>query len=255
MRIAIVTGASSGLGREFVAQIDRRERLDEIWVIARREELLREMATQTATPLRPLALDLARPDSFEQLANLLESHKPDVALLVNAAGFGRMGGWQQVSGRDNDGMIELNCAALVRMTTLCLPYMHKGGRILQVCSSSAFQPVPYLSVYAATKAFVLSYSRALWWELIGQGINCTAVCPYWIKGTEFIGKAQQGDAKVIRHFPLASHPRSVARLALWESALGLAVASAGPVALVQRFFAKFLPHILVETAWEGIRRV
>lgn len=255
MNIAIVTGASSGLGREFVLQIGAKEPVDEIWVIARRGEKLRELASLTKVPLRPLVLDLSKDDSFAQLAQILQSEKPDIRLLVNNAGFGRQGGWADIPSSDNDGMIDLNCKALVRMTVLCLPYMGKGGRVLEVCSSSAYQPLPFLNVYAASKAFVLRYSRALWWEVASKGIHVTAACPYWIKDTEFIAKTKEGGGAAIRHFPLASRPRSVVSLALLGSRMNLPVISCGPVSLVQRICAKFIPHIIVDAAWEGIRRI
>lgn len=256
MRVAIVTGASSGLGQEFVLQLSHREPLDEIWVIARREDRLRALAARIPTPVRVLPLDLSKDDSFTRLRALLQQEQPDVRVLVNAAGFGRMGNWAQIPSADNDGMIDLNCKALVRTTTLCLPHMSRGSRVLQVCSSSAFQPLPWLGVYAASKAFVLRYSRALWWEVFSKGIHVTAACPYWVKDTEFIAGAQTGQARpAVRHFPLASKPRSVVALSLLGSRLGLPVASAGPVSLVQRVCAKFMPHLVVDAAWAGIRRL
>lgn len=256
MGIAIVTGASSGLGREFVLQIDAKEQVDEIWAIARRGDRLQELAALVKTPVRVIPLDLARDESCEKLNALLKAQKPDIRLLVNNAGFGRMGSYAEISSQDNDGMIDLNCKALVRMTVLCLPYMARGARVLEICSSSAYQPLPHLNVYAASKAFVLRYSRALWWEVLGRGIHVTAACPYWIKDTEFIGKTKEGaNSAAVRRFPLASKPRSVASLALLGSRLNLPVASCGPVSLVQRVCAKFIPHIVVDAVWQGVRRV
>lgn len=256
MGIAIVTGASSGLGKEFVLQIAAKEQVDEIWVIARRKDKLQQLASLVHIPVRVLELDLARDESFSRLTSLLTETTPDIRLLVNNAGFGRMGSYAEISSADNDGMIDLNCKALVRMTVLCLPYMSRGSRIIELCSSSAFQPLPGLNIYAASKAFVLRYSRALWWEVFSRGIHVTAACPYWIKDTEFIGKARElGNAAAIKHFPLASRPRSVVSLALLGSRINLPVASCGPVSLVQRVCAKFIPHIVVDLVWEGVRRI
>lgn len=256
MGIAIVTGASGGLGKEFVLQIGAKAEVEEIWAIARHEESLRALATLVPVPVRALPLDLTQDEAFASLRELLEAESPDISLLVNNAGFGRMGTYADIASADNDGMIDLNCKALVRLTTLCLPHMGRGGRVLQVCSSSAYQPLPGLNVYAASKAFVLRYSRALWWEVFGRGIHVTAACPYWIKDTDFIQKARApGQRPTIRHFPLASRPRSVARLALWGSRLNLPVVSCGPISLVQRICAKFVPHFLVDAVWEGLRRL
>ena len=192
MQIAIVTGASSGLGREFVRQICEKEKINEVWLIARRENRLHEIAAESPLPVRSLPFDLTKESSFATLRALLEEEKPDVRLLVNAAGFGKMGNYAEVSLQDSNDMLDLNCRALMNMTTTVLPYMQKGARILEVGSSSAFQPLPALNVYAATKAFVLSYSRSLRWELFGRGIHVTAVCPYWIRDTEFIGSCFLG---------------------------------------------------------------
>lgn len=257
MKIAIVTGASSGLGREFVRQIARRmPELQEIWVIARREERLREIQSECPLPVRPLALDLTKEDSIRSLEELLEREHPVVAVLVNAAGFGKIGDYHTVSRRDCDAMIDLNCRAAVDVTLACLPYMQRKSRILEICSTAAFQPFQHLNVYAASKAFLYRYSRALWTELFGQGITVTAVCPYWVKDTEFIPTARQTDARrSIRHFPLASRTRSVVTLALNDSALGLPVSTPGPVCLIHRIAAKFIPSQLMMGIWAIFRRI
>lgn len=256
MKIAIVTGASSGLGQEFVRQIAQKERLDSIWIIARRESRLREIAQRFPVPIRPLPLDLTDTESFSALKAILEQEKPDVRILVNAAGFGKMGSYADISEKDTNAMLDLNCRALVNITQLTLPFMKRGARILEICSVASFQPLPAFNIYAASKAFVLSYSRALRWELFGRGIHVTAVCPYWIKDTEFISVSKEAaNQKAVRHFPLASHARSVAALALCDSRLNLPVSTPGPVCLLQRFFTKFIPHEIIIVCWQGIRRI
>ena len=185
MRIAIVTGASSGMGREFVLQLSQYVSVEEIWVIARRREALEALAGEVSVPIRPLALDLCDSTSFDTLASLLAAEQPDVKLLVNAAGFGKFGSYSKISAKDDLRMIDLNCRALVAMTRLVLPYMHENSHILQLDSLSAFQPVPYITTYGATKAFVLSYSRAMNRELKGTGIRMMAMNPGWVK-TEFL---------------------------------------------------------------------
>lgn len=256
MKIAIVTGASSGLGREFVKQIARKEKIDAIWVIARRESRLREIAEELPIEIVPVPLDLTKQESFSALQALLEEKKPDIRILVNAAGFGKMGSYAEISVKDSSDMISLNCSALVRMTLLVLPYMTRGARILEVCSVASFQPLPSLNIYAASKAFVQSYSRSLRWELFGRGIYVTAVCPYWIKDTEFIPVARRDDnPHAVRHFPLASRAHSVVSAALRDSKFNLPVSTPGPVAFLQRFFTKFIPHEIIIACWEGLRRL
>ena len=159
MNIAIVTGASSGMGREFVLQLSNYISVDEIWVIARRAAALEALKSEVSVALRCICLDLCENERFDAFRSLLETEKPNVKLLVNAAGFGKFGSYHKVSLEDDCKMIDLNCKALVVMTRLVLPYMQQGSHILQLDSLSAFQPVPYITTYGASKAFVLSYSR------------------------------------------------------------------------------------------------
>ena len=197
MNIAIVTGASSGMGREFVRQLSDYVAVDEIWAVARRESALEELKKEVSVPVRPIALDLLKEESFQTMEALLAAEKPTVKLLVNAAGFGKFGAYHKVSVVDDCRMIDLNCKALLVMTRLCVPYMPSGSHILQLDSLSAFQPVPYITTYGATKAFVLSYSRSMNRELKKKGIRVMAMNPAWVK-TEFFDHAFQtnGDGEV-----------------------------------------------------------
>ena len=176
-RIAILTGASSGMGRELALQLAQWETFDELWVIARRADRLEALKEQVPFPVRPISLDLTDPQALELYRDLLENARPDVGLLANVAGFGKFGRYDQIPLADSLKMIDLNCKALVAMTELTLPYMKRGAKLLNLDSLSAFQPVPYLNVYASTKAFVLSYTRSLARELRPRGIRVMAVCP------------------------------------------------------------------------------
>ena len=158
MKIALITGASSGIGREFARTLDQRG-YDELWVLARRKERLEELGSCCHT--------------------LFSTERPEILTLVNASGFGLFGAFTE---RDLEGqleMVELNIKALTALTYMALPYMANNGEIYELGSLSAFQPVPYLGVYAATKAYVLSFSRALNLELQKQkrNIRVLAVCP------------------------------------------------------------------------------
>ena len=121
MNIAIVTGASSGMGREFVLQLSSYVAVDEIWAIARRTEALEALKEQVNVPVRPISLDLLKEESFDTMEKLLAEEKPNVKLLVNAAGFGKFGSYHKVSVTDDCRMIDLNCKALLVMTRLCIP--------------------------------------------------------------------------------------------------------------------------------------
>lgn len=264
-RIAIITGASSGLGREFVLQLDgftagehaRIKRPEEIWVLARREENLRALAGLTTIPVRPLPCDLTDMESIRGLEALLQVERPEVVLLINAAGYGKIGPTAEMSLDHVCGMVDLNCRAAIGVTQVCLPYMEKGDRIIEICSTSAFQPLTMLNVYAASKAFLLHYSRALGAELRPRGITVTAVCPYWISDTEFVERAQlhHSNNEYIRSYPFADRRESVARLALLDASIGIGVSTPGILCTLHHLVCKILPTDLVLLAWEGIRRV
>lgn len=270
-RVAIITGASSGLGQEFVQELDgfcrdaaeRRgggagiTRPDEIWAIARREERLQALQSLTDIPVRPLPCDLTDPESITALQALLEDEQPEITLLINAAGYGKIGPTEALSLDDVTGMVDLNCRAAVAVTQICLPYMQAGDRIVEICSTAAFQPFTCLNVYAASKAFLLSYSRALAAELRPRRISVTAVCPYWVKDTEFIGRAEEGqtDGSDIRSYPLADRRQSVVRLALLDTSIGMNVSTPGIVCTLHRALRHLVPTDLMILAWEGLRRI
>ena len=250
MNIAIVTGASSGMGREFVLQLPNFVQVDEIWAVARRADALESLKTATSVPVRPISADLCKDESFENLAQLLESEKPNVRLLVNAAGFGKFGAYHRVSVEDDCRMIQLNRTALVRMTRMVLPYMSAGSHILQLDSLSAFQPVPYINTYAATKHFVLAYSRGLNQELKSSGIRCMAMNPGWVK-TEFFNHAfQTNEHNEVQYFNRLYEAKDVVATGLkdlYKSKKDYSVHGL-PVKL-QVFFVNLLPHSMVMKTW------
>ena len=249
MKIAVVTGASSGMGKEFVLQLPGYVAVDEIWVIARREKALQELAEQSTVPVRPVVLDLCKEESFAAYSDLLAQEKPDVKLLVNAAGFGKFGSFAKIPVEDELRMIDLNCKALVAMTRATLPYMASGSHILQLDSLSAFQPVPYITTYGATKSFVLSYSRAMNQELKGSGIRMMAMNPGWVK-TEFFDHACQTNHSEVQYFDRLYEAADVVKTGLKDlyrskkevSIHGLPVRN-------QVRMVKLLPHSLVMKVW------
>lgn len=249
MKIAIVTGASSGMGKEFVLQLSQYVTVDQIWVIARREDALAGLQSLTDTPIRPVALDLCKQESFDTFAQLLEEEKPDVKLLVNAAGFGKFGAYHKVPVEDELRMIDLNCKALLAMTRLVLPYMHAGSHVLQLDSLSAFQPVPYITTYGATKAFVLSYTRAMSAELAGTGIRMMAMNPFWVK-TEFFDHAFQTNDNEVQYFVKLYEAKDVVATGLKDLyKTKKPVSIHGLLPRAQALMVKLLPHSLVMKIW------
>lgn len=249
MNIAIVTGASSGMGKEFVLQLSQYVSVEEIWVIARREDALKQLQSQCAVKVRPVVLDLCTEEAFAQYEALLAEEKPNVKLLVNAAGFGKFGSYKNVPLADELRMIDLNCKALVAMTRLTLPYMKRGSHILQLDSLSAFQPVPFITTYGATKSFVLSYSRAMNAELKGTGIRMMAMNPGWVK-TEFFNHAFQTSTNEVQYFNHLYEATDVVATGLKDlyktrkdvSIHGLPIRN-------QVRLVKLLPHSIVMKVW------
>ena len=240
MNIAIITGASSGMGKEFVIQASKRYELDEIWVIARREDRLLALKSEVETKIVPLKLDLTLNESYDVLSKKLEEEKPNVKLLVNASGFGKFSKFEESSLKSNIDMCDLNFKSLIILNQIVLPYINKGGKIINVGSLSSFEPVPHLSVYAATKAGVLSFSRALNHEINKKGIRVLCVCPYWVK-TEFFSSAS--DKEKMKKFDIlyeSSFVVKVAYKALDKSKKDYVVP--GKYAKFIRFLAKFTSH-------------
>lgn len=255
MRIGIITGASSGLGWAYAEQIDKRLELDELWLIARREERLETLADSLRHDCRLLPLDLTKEESFSILERTLEEERPEVSILVSAAGFGKFGRAQDLTARETEDMIALNCRAAVEVTRLCIPYLKKGSRVLEIASCAGFQPLPGMNLYAATKAFLLRYTQALRRELRSREVLVTAVCPYWLK-TEFMAVARDtAHSEAVRHTPFAMRPQAAAAWSLTMNGLGAAVVTCGPIPALMRLGGKVLPAGVPMEIWDKLRKL
>lgn len=247
-KIAIISGASSGIGREFLKEVVKEETFDEIWAIARRESRILKLKEETGLPIVALSLDLSKDESFIKLSEKLEAEKPSVSLLANISGYGKFGSTEEISLSDSLGMIDLNCRALTAITKIVLPYIPSGGRILEFDSISAFNPVPYINVYAATKAYVLSFTRGLARELRPRGIRVMAACPFWVK-TEFFSRAE-GEKEVIKKIGAVYEASAVAKTTvrhLYHTKKDVSVH--GAFAKMQSLLVKILPHSLIMNIW------
>ena len=247
MKIAIVTGASSGIGREFVRQLDTRLSVDEIWVIARRASRLADLQSEVKTKIVPYSLDLTDRADLEEYKAALKAANAEVVSLVNAAGYGKIGLAEELSATEQAEMIDLNVRALTGITLLTLPYMQKESEIFQLASLSSFMPLPYLSVYAATKAYVLSFSRALAYEVKDRGIRVMAVCPGWVR-TEFLSRAQE-TPDALRHYGCFYRAPDVVARAIKDMNKGKKVSICGVQTRALIILAKVLPHGLVTALW------
>lgn len=241
MNIAVVTGASSGIGKEFVHQMIKKAHFDEIWVIARRKERLEVLEGGKRTVIRKLPLDLTKEESLEKYRSLLRTYHPTVKVLVNAAGMGKMGNYQEISKEETEQMIALNIMASIRMIQETLPYMTLYCNIINMVSCAAFQPLPKLNVYSASKAFMLQYSKALNEELKSRKICVTAVCPGWVR-TEFIDVLKQSANKnAITKFPFMAEAKDVVAQALKDAKYGRTISVYGIPTKMQYVAARILP--------------
>ncbi len=242
MRIAVVTGASSGIGEEFARQIPKLYRnLDEIWVMARRTKRLEELKSQISIPVRIFDGDMQRDYIMERLEKELSRQKIRIRMLVNAAGYGKAGAFSEIDSKEQLGMISLNCLALTRILQICLPYLANGSRIINIASSAAFAPQPGFAVYAASKSYVYSLSQALRTELRPKGIIVTAVCPGPVD-TEFFRRS--GTLPNPFKDSVKAAPERVVRKALLDSVKKRRVSVYGSVMKCARITAKLAPDAL-----------
>jgi len=199
-RIAIVTGASAGLGTEFALQVDREmgSGLDELWLVARRGDRLEELAARLENvPGVAVQADLGNRTGVDLLRDRLAEEQPDLTLLINNAGFGHYGRFEEADREQQLAMIDLNCRALTAITYDALPYIRPGGGIIQVASLAGYVPIANHAVYAATKAYVLSFAVALAAELRERRVHVLASCPGPVE-TEFAQVASGGKRTKMR---------------------------------------------------------
>ncbi len=254
MKIAIITGASSGMGREFALQMDLIfSNIDEFWLVARREKELEELAGALLHPCRVFALDLTKMGQVERLEYSIKLEGAKVCVLVNCAGYGIMGPFAEASQRDTIGMIQTNCEALTKLTHALIPHMIKNSRIIQLASSAAFLPQADFAVYAASKSYVLSFSRALGMELKKRQIYVTAVCPGPVD-TPFFEIAERTGTTLALKKKVMAQPEAVVALALRDSYHRKSISVYGLPMKAFALVSKLLPHELILNVVEVLKK-
>ncbi len=246
MKIAIITGASSGLGEEFARQAAAEfPEIDCFWLIARRESRLRALAeTLEGKQTVILPLDLCTESAVDVLAERLREEGPEVALLINNAGCGYLGNVGETERGLQRRMTELNVTALTAVTETALPYMTAGSRMVNVSSIASFCPNPRMTAYSATKAYVSHFTRGLSEELKGKGISVTAVCPGPMK-TEFLDVGGiTGNSETFRRLP-ACDPKKVVAGTLRAAKAGRVFYTPTGFYKFYRVLAKLLPQCLM----------
>ncbi len=241
MKIAIITGASAGLGKEFLAAAPQYfPDIDEYWLIARRQEKLEEAAKLVNKQCRIFPLDLTKKDSYRRLEKELQEQSPEVVLLVNNSGCGFLGNVGEGELDNQLQMIDLNLRGLTAVTHVTLPHMGKGSRIINVSSIASFCPNPRMTVYSAGKAYVSAFSYGISEEAAGRGITVTAVCPGPMD-TDFIYLGEiKGHSKTFETLPYCD-PKKVVHGAYKAALAGKRCYTPRAFYKLYKILAKFLP--------------
>lgn len=244
-KIAIITGASGGIGKEFVVLL-LNEKIDEIWCVARNPEKLNIVKEEFGDKIVPLYFDLSEKESIISIDTILKKQQPRIKYLINSAGIGEeLSSYKECTVEMNYKTIHLNCCALVSLCNICIPYMEQGDHIINLSSQSSFQPVPYLNLYASTKVFVRNYTRALNVELKEAGISATAVCSGWTE-TEMLPKSRNN---INIKYPGIISPKRVAVKALADAKKKKDMSVCTLYVKYMHMLSKFFPTKSVMNTW------
>ncbi len=248
--IALITGASSGIGREFAKQLSTVEGIDGFWLVARRREAMEELAATLRQPCRIISADLTTDEGLAAVEDLLRTEKPQIQYFINAAGYGKFGNYRELCREDVIGMIDLNVRAVAVLSHAVLPYMPKGSHLIELGSGSCFTPLPNFAIYAASKSFVLHYSKALYAEAKPYGVCVTCFCPGWVD-TGFIGKAEDPSVSGPRAgaFRPLLKTESVVKKALRDAKRGKRMSVTNWYTKLQHFLFKAVPDCLLTALW------
>ena len=212
------------------------------------------LAKELSVKCRIITADLAKKEGVEAIRATLEAEKPEVKYLVNAAGFGDFGAFDEIDESKVEMMIDLNVKAVVLITHMVAPYMQNGGRIIQLGSGSCFTPLPYFNVYSSGKVFVLHYTKSLNFELKKYGVRATCFCPGWVH-TEFLGKAT-AKAGVTRPRDNAMKPllncKKVVKGCIKASDKGNTMYVTNWYTKMQHVLFKILPDPILTHLWRGM---
>ena len=239
--IAIVTGATGDIGEEFVKSLLSES--DQVWAVGRSENKLTSLKEKYGDKIVPVRVDLSDRNDIFSFCEKIESEKPEIRYLVNNAGVAKMKPVSDFTLEEISDMLDINDKAATLICRACIPYMVKGSYILNVASASAFQPNPYIALYSASKAYLLSFTRSL--NVENENITCTAVCPGWVD-TQMLPK--QRDGKDIR-YPGMTPASKVVEVALKDCHKGKDVSVCSFYFRYMRFLSKVTPHSIAMKMW------
>jgi len=239
--IAIVTGATGDIGEEFVKSL--LSETDQVWAVGRSENKLTSLKEKYGDKIVPVRVDLSDRNDIFSFCEKIESEKPEIRYLVNNAGVAKMKPVSDFTLKEISDLLDINDKAATLICRACIPYMVKGSYILNVASASAFQPNPYIALYSASKAYLLSFTRSL--NVENDSITCTAVCPGWVD-TKMLPK--QRDGKDIR-YPGMTPASKVVEVALKDCHKGKDVSVCSFYFRYMRFLSKVTPHSIAMKMW------
>ena len=244
MKIAIITWASSGLWKAFLQLLNSKNDIDEIRALARNKNNLEKLRKTYWDKIKPYPIDISDKNQILKFSESLSKEKPNIKFLINNAGYGKFCSYEDLSIEDSINMIDLNVSWVVSMWLICIPYMKKDSYIINIASVASFQPLPYMNIYAATKSFVKSYSRALNIELKKNWIKVTAVCPSWIQ-TNFFERWEIWAKVAPRKYENIVSPEFVAKKALNDALKWKDISIPWWYANVLHIIASILPDNLI----------
>lgn len=242
-RVAIITGATGGLGTEFIRRINDWDTIDEIWAVGRNADKLNNLSG-LYQKVKTIRADLLK-NGMEVLSDKVTAEKPDIRLLINNAGVGYFGLYETMDAEKIGSFCDLNCTIPSQLISMALPYMKEGSGILNISSASSFQPNPYLALYSASKVYLKNLSRALSMEMKSRGITVTAVCPGWID-TEML--PHEKDGRRIKYTGMI-RAEKVVNTALKDYKKGKDISVPGVFSKWFRFYSKIMPTRIVMKQW------
>lgn len=205
------------MGRQFAVYAKKfYPDLEQVWLIGRDMKRLTKVSCRLPVSSKIFATDITKKEERYVIKKTLEEEQPEIQLLVNSAGMGIIGNFEEMSEEDCTDMLQVNCEALTVMTKMCLPYMTEGSHIINLASAAAFVPQPGFAVYAASKSYVYSLSYALSKELKKRKISVTAVCPGCVDTPFFHTAEKYSKLKTYKRFFMAKE-KDVVKKALWDA--------------------------------------
>ena len=251
MSIAIITGASGGIGAEFARQLNKLAGIDEFWFVARRTEKMEQLRDELGVQAKIISADLTTGEGIDKVREALALEKPSVKFLVNSSGFGNFGAFDEISEEEVGKVIDLNVKALVILTHMIIPYMERGGRVIELGSGSCFTPLPYFNIYSSSKVFVLHYTKSLNYEIKKYGLKATCFCPGWVE-TDFLDKSvANGNVHPKSMKPLLNCEK-VVRGCVKASIKGKAMYVTNWYTKLQHVLFKILPDPILTRLWLGM---